>query len=512
MPTRFYTNRPGDIQEQFKDSILLSNSKWIGGTDCAVEISLAEDEISNVTSDASNTHLLLYTGAIPISRVVKVHFKDKKQSETTQWNINNGTAYLPSRLLSIDESKSQNNLSPNITEKGVLKDSFPDNIRRFDMLLGSVSFLNVAKPVNSPFARDYFTVVGYFNSFIKAEFQARVNAGVATYDDRLTGLYKRENGWSDVMRVVTEDVDYEVVKEAAEKAGISLAQKFGLIDIERIPRNSHVYILALLATYGLNKPKGVDELVGKVIADEKDEQKAEEIAAIFGLHLRYSRLRNSYKGKSHAETKFLLDTRFDYYVIESIFQFVFNSKVSAKLEYIDKIMPEKKIAKAPLINSFRILDVTVPVAPTKPQVSLSVEPVIKKLPDDDKMISEAIKVASPKMQESLIQTFTEVLQSFAKDIHAFYQLKIKEYEHKFSELNARVLQNDTTSIQEDIRSAQSSTDSKSEELRTMEFNDLKKLAKKLKIPKDTLDSIKPTMQGIHQLIDLIKSNDLFYSR
>gem|GEM_PF-4122018 len=458
---------------------------------------------------------MLYTGAIPISRVARVHFMDKKQSETTQWNINNGTAYLPSRLLSIDETKSQDNLPANITEKAVLKDSFPDSVRRFDMLLGSVSFLNVAKAANSPFARDYLAVVGYFNSFIKAELQARVNAGVATNDDRLTGLYKRENGWSDVIRVVTEDVDYEVVREAAERAGIQLEERFGLIDIEKIPKSSHVYILALLATYGLNKPKGVDELVSKVIAAEKDEQKAEEIAAIFGLHLRYSRLRNSYKGKSQAETKFLLDTRFDYYVIESIFQFVFNSKVSAKLEYIDRIMPEKELAKVPLVNSFRILDMTVPIVPIKPRVSPSVEPVLLNFTEDDKLISAALKVASPKMQESLMHMLREFLKSFAKDIHESYQLKVKDYEHKISELNARVSENSTKSSIVDsayIGSAKSNTDSKSEELRTMEFNDLKKLARKLKIPKGTLDAIKPTMQGIRQLIDLIESNDLFYRR
>jgi hypothetical protein len=515
LPSRFYTNRPGDVQDQFKNTILLTRKKWIEGMDCAVEICLSEAESSSVLGNAPNADVMLYSGALPISRVVKVHFRNKRQSETTQWNINNGTAYLPSRLLAVEEMAQMEHLPEGITEPASLKENFTDCIRKFDMLLGSISFLNVAKPANMPVARDYFAVVGYFNTFIKAEFQARVKAGVATFDDRLTELYRKENGWSNIMRLVTDDVDIETVRQAAEKAGIALTTKFGIIDIETLSKNAHVYILALLATYGLNKQKGIDELVGKVIAGERDEQKAEEIAAIFGLHLRYSRLRNSYKAKSPVKTKFSLETRLDYYVIESVFQFVFNGKVSNRFAYIDKFVPEQPTRRDATLQNYRILDVSVPIVRVKLPTGSTVEQASADLLGDDRLVEEALKAAFPRIQEALSNMLAGMLKPMVNNIRLSYEKKLKEDARIISELKAKLSATGdvSTSINKpDEESTETARIRKTEELEIMEFSELKRTAKKLKISKELIEACKPSKQGIQQLIGLIKSNDLFYSR
>ncbi len=72
--------------------------------------------------------------------------------------------------------------------------------------------------------------------------------------------------------------------------------------------------------------------------------KMENVAILFGLNNGYSKLRNKYKGSvKDRVVKFTMESQLDYYIIESIFQFVFHGlNKNNSFDYIDKWCPIKK--------------------------------------------------------------------------------------------------------------------------------------------------------------------------
>ena len=90
--------------------------------------------------------------------------------------------------------------------------------------------------------------------------------------------------------------------------------------------------------------------------------KVEDVSILFGLNNGYSKLRNKYKspGKD-CIVKFTLESKLDYYIIESIYQFIFNSsKTSHAFYYIDKWCPnlqDKQHLKG--FETYTILDAVI---------------------------------------------------------------------------------------------------------------------------------------------------------
>ena len=48
LPSNLFENRPEDIQNKFRDSILLSKLKWVKNSDCSIEIILTQTEIKEL--------------------------------------------------------------------------------------------------------------------------------------------------------------------------------------------------------------------------------------------------------------------------------------------------------------------------------------------------------------------------------------------------------------------------------------------------------------------------------
>ena len=105
LPAYFYKNKKEDIQNRISNSILLSKKRWIKNCDCSIEVIFTSDELK--TLKILDNNFFSIDKPIPVSRIKKVCFTDKKQMETTIWNINNGAGFVPEQILSVENVKEE---------------------------------------------------------------------------------------------------------------------------------------------------------------------------------------------------------------------------------------------------------------------------------------------------------------------------------------------------------------------------------------------------------------------
>ncbi|QXV63992.1 hypothetical protein INP83_12885 [Mucilaginibacter sp. 21P] len=492
LPARYYENKPRDPQDQLKNGLILTVDKWSTATDCIIEVVCTHEEQIAMTPVNDSLSVFLYSGAIPISRVAAVYFKDFKQAETTQWNINSATAFLPDHLINIDTKTDALNrfaVPSLISETSVPMQDLTEKAKRFDILLGGLAFLKAAarKPENFP--KDYFAVLSHFNATIKSQLLKAVNQKQATFNDQLTAVFSnKKSQWSDIQPMLFDEVSVSVVEAAARKAKVSLEKKYGMIELNKLTRVPNLYLLALLATYGSNKPKNLQDLISGVLGSSSiDEEKAEEIALIFGLNTRYSGLRNSYNGKE-LPVKFKLQSQLDYYSIESIYQYTFCAqKESGNYDYIDAIAQNIPTPDQPKASvSFWILDTPV---------------VVKKKQDLEGELLDDLQQSYPGLHDLLERIVRKAAQGAMKTLNEKDRyidelqqiLKAKEKELEAHLVKAQVQSSITTSIQTDG-------------LEQLEFKALKALARSKKVPAKAYQDIKPTQEGFSELITLIRSH------
>ncbi|MCP9762303.1 THO complex subunit 7 family protein [Lacihabitans soyangensis] len=344
LPAKYFTNKPDDIQNRFSDSLLLSESKWVKNSDCSIEVVLTDTEINDLSKVTE--HFFLYNTPIPISRVKSVCFLDAKQKETTIWNINNGAAFIPESIVSVEKGRDIEVLSDSeiqASDENVTTSELSDKIKRFDIILGGFAFMRLGGKSFMNFSENYFSTLSHFNKLIEEQTLNAVKEKGFKFSNKYYGLFsKHESEWSKWQQYIYQTLDSNEIEALAEKEGVKVEKKFGLLKIDSISPNSHLYALAILATYGDKKSKSVDNLVTDLTNGTIYPGKAEDVSLLFGLNNGYSKLRNKYKGQlKDNNVKFTLESKLDYYIIESIYQFVFNNskQPSYSFDYIDKWCP-----------------------------------------------------------------------------------------------------------------------------------------------------------------------------
>lgn len=364
LPAKYFTNKPDDIQNRFADSLLLSESKWVKNSDCSIEVVLTDTEIKDLYKVSE--HFFLYNTPIPISRVKSVCFLDAKQKETTIWNINNGAAFIPESIVSVEKSRDVEGLSENEINAGNEYKStseLSDKIKRFDIILGGFAFMRLGGKSFMNYSENYFSTLSYFNKLIEEQTQNAAKEKGLKFSNKYTGLFsKHESEWSKWQQYIYQNLDAQEIEALADKEGVKVEKKLGLLKIDSINPSSHLYELAILATYGDRKNKSADNLVTDLTNGTIFPEKAEDVSILFGLNNGYSKLRNKYKGPvKDSNVKFTLESKLDYYIIESIYQFVFNSsKPSYSFDYIDKWCPAGKLKdNVKGYETYKILDTVI---------------------------------------------------------------------------------------------------------------------------------------------------------
>jgi len=152
LPSRFYKNRPSDIQNINSDYLVLSKKKFLNDSNCSIELVLDEEEVNYLTK-IEDDNTFLYSNPIPISRVKKVYFIDEEQKLKTIDNINKGTAFIPMTLSKVIEEES-------ISRDIIVKDTFnyspelESKIKTYHHILGGLSFARYT--LNGEYSKNYF--------------------------------------------------------------------------------------------------------------------------------------------------------------------------------------------------------------------------------------------------------------------------------------------------------------------------------------------------------------------
>jgi hypothetical protein len=364
LPSNLLENRPEDIQSKFHDSILLSKQKWVINSDCSIEIILTQSEIKELFELTENFYQC--NRPVPISRVKQIHFLSGEQKEVTIWNINDGAAFIPEKLLAVEQNDNINYISDERLKENLAKKS--DNLlekktKQFDTILGGFAFMKLGGKSFMNYSENYFSTLSYFNQLIEEETNKAASELRLKLSSKYISLFsKNDSEWTNWQPYIYRNIEIQDIENLAVIEGIKIEKKFGVLKLDTISSTSHLYEIAVLAIYGESKNKTTDDLVTDLLNETLPQNKAEDISLVFGLNNGYSKFRNKYKTASKdINVKFKLESKLDYYTIESIYQFVFNgNKTNSDFNYIDEwCVKQNKEDSVKDFDTYKILDTVV---------------------------------------------------------------------------------------------------------------------------------------------------------
>tara|TARA_R110000744_G_scaffold2614_2_gene10401 strand:- start:2276 stop:3937 length:1662 start_codon:yes stop_codon:yes gene_type:complete len=344
-PSRFLSNKNRDIQDQYESFLLLSDKQWNADNDCSIEVTLIEEDIAKLMQ--LQDHYFVYADCLPISRLRKIHFADKKKAENVIWNINQGAAFVPQWAISYEYKSKPETVE--LTGKHSFPESHSEQIiktkmDRYDRLMGGLAFMKIGL-VNSIFRNldtttNYLSAVGYFNTHIANN----VKKEKISLNTDIQNIFSGKN---EIFKYLAKSISIDDVNELGKKEKQKVQKQFNAIRLQSIDPKSLTYKLAILHTYGKGKVKSDNDLVSGLLSTTASNL-VEELALVFGLHTGYTALRNSYSNKSDkVDVKFKLNSKLEYYLIESLFLYAFKEhKISSKLEFLETIPQENQVVKS----------------------------------------------------------------------------------------------------------------------------------------------------------------------
>ncbi len=363
LPSAFIENKPADLQDQAAGAIILSSSRWLPGANCSLEIVLTASERAKMQTSSTAAGLFLHHGFIPISRIKRIFFRDSGQMKNTIWNINNGVGFVPDWMVEVDTS------SPILAGSIALDGFEPANmgggeelrkrIKYFNHLLGGISLMNVGARENAQYADHYFSFVSLLNKRIEEDAKLAHHQKGLPFSREYAGLVSRDDlRWELARKYIysRDSVEFGEVEQEAKRLRVKIPPiRSGLVELRFPWDNRELYLIAILAMYGDSKPKTTQDLVSDIDSGKIPALLREEAALCLGLHLGYSKLRNRYMaGRKDRNVKFKLDSRLDYYIIESVYQLAMSNHGAAEFDYLDAWIP-KGASSYRTSNTFSIL-------------------------------------------------------------------------------------------------------------------------------------------------------------
>lgn len=340
-PVKYIQNRNIDLQNRFENQLLFSSQKFTSETNCSLEIVLNETSESP-TSISKN--LYIYPKPLPISRVKKVIFQDEKQKLNTQFSVNSGGAFLPDNLLEVeknDEILDADELVEIKPKEGDNNTDWTKKIDLFSRLMGGFALMRIAGDSQENYSSNYFHLLSTINDFIGNELKIQEIPKEKEYGWVIRNDGKQKEFYETIYSKVTRDT----VVNFAENEKVSIQTKNGRIIVNK--EQSRTYLVNILASYGEGARMNLDSFISDFNANKFEQKRKEGIALMFGLNKGYDAFRNSYKTQNfETDVKFKLDSQLDYYIIESIYQYVINDKLeSQQFDYLDSWCIKSKDSK-----------------------------------------------------------------------------------------------------------------------------------------------------------------------
>jgi len=343
------------------NALILVKSLFSHNENCSLELVLMQEEIDQLVELRQETYVL--RTCLPITRVANIFFRTEEQLKTTVWNINRGAAFVPKRLLKVADAKETRHRLPDIKLEFSEKEEpyeLVEKVNRFNVILGGLSFMRLAYDGNYKYAENFFATLGHFNAGIANRVAWYRDNKHIEFNYRYIDLFTvKESEWSKWRNYIYRGINASHVEELANREGIPVVKSLSGFKMDRLSPDTLFYDMVLLAIYGENKQKSLEDLVSFLFASDLGQPKIEEIALLFGLQTGYKNLRNTYKVKGNQlDVKLRFESQLDYTIVESIFEFVFYGKnFITSFSHLEPILPKEIVQSAGLSeDQFLILD------------------------------------------------------------------------------------------------------------------------------------------------------------
>lgn len=439
VPSIYIENKNADIQDRFKNYLLLSSSKFTKETNCAIEIILNNDEEA---PKKISEHFYLFDMPLPISRIKNIYFTNEEQKVNTNFNITSGSAFIPDGLLKVSqeesiETKELENIEVQSSEK-----NWSEYLKKYDQILGGFSTMKISKDNFQNYPTHYFSALGNVNTLF-SDILAQQNIVI---ENSFQFAFTDEGRFKNFHNTIYSEIDYNEVQRYAENDKVKLDVKNGLVQIDKIAENTQTYLVAILESYGKGKRKQVDSFISDLIAGKFVEKKKEGLSLIFGLNKGYKAFRNKYKTSNfEVDIKFHLDSKLDYYIIESIYQNVFNSLSNiSSFKYIDSLFSETKKDEIKTSNyiTYQMIDETI-VWKVRP-ISI-VEKVLSKI---TQRVSDWFPSFVQVKKNEIELLFKSEIEDFKTEIETEvsnrYKTELEKNKILIEQLNNTILEKDKT--------------------------------------------------------------------
>lgn len=355
-PANYIQNRNNDLQNRFENNILLSHSKFTDETNCAVEIVFNENEEK---PKKISDNFFLFDMPLPISRVKSIYFSNEDQKISTLFNVKSGAAFIPDNLIKVaNETPIKVAEIDRVSNQTTVVD-WSHYLKRYDQILGGFALMRIGKEEYQNYSTHFFKTLGNINSLFDKILQEQ---GI-NLDNTFAFAFTDNGKFKTFHDTIFHDITSDSLSSYAKREQIKLETKNGLVQLNKIPENTQTYIIAILETYGPGKRKQVDSFISDLVSAKFNANRKEGLALSFGINKGYSVFRNKYKTENfEINIKFKLNSKLDYYIIESAYQSIFNDqKDLKKFSFIDRWCPTASDQKTDFsgFKTYRVLDKTI---------------------------------------------------------------------------------------------------------------------------------------------------------
>lgn len=347
---KYFNNKPQDIQDRYSEFLLLTEKKGTNATDCCLELVLTKDEINDLI-DAKNGWYLLDSKPLPITRIKKIYFSNKEQMDNTVTNIRMSTAFVPDFLLDIC-SFDENPVETQVPNDCVGVDQ-TDKINQYDRFLGALAMMRLAREPYMNYSQNYFVTLSLFNHIIDDRIKLHENG---SFNNAFQGIFNKSKGFEKVLPYLKQTIDENTLNKIAKENNQVIKKNniTGVVDVESIA-DTWTYTIAILNAYGIgdeSRKMRIDGLIQSHFTSLREE-KQEGVALCYGYNRGYFAFTKSY---GEVAFKYKLESQLDYYTIESVYQYVFNKKVSSGFPYLDSWCPRLQPKHPSRSTDYVILD------------------------------------------------------------------------------------------------------------------------------------------------------------
>lgn len=446
-PSDLNENRIEDIQNNYPHHLLLNSKKGKLNSDCCLEVILTDDEKNNLTKLKNNYYLL--NSFLPISRISKIIFETKEQSEVTRLNIEMSTAFVPARLIFVDKLPKYKDLETN-KENHELQSQLLKYFDKYNKILGAFALLKHAvKESQMNYSENYFSTLSFFNSKIEEELK-NTNIEIKT---SLQDFFDFKGAYEKFSEYFNKNINFDDLVQIAniENQKITENKITGIINTDALKKFTKVF--AVIYSYGVGneiKKLNFDDLILTNFTNEFSPNKIENFALCFGYYKGYTMFSKSYKYESVVrDIKFKLNSKLDYFTIESIYQFVFNNVRSTDFPYLNSILPQNYSTKLPdnlyEFESYKIID----------EIVVGVK--IPKINDLDNYIKYLLQRYRIEGIDSIDKILRKIISDISKQEHSLnekiFEKNLLESENEKLQLEKELdkKENDISNLKENNR-------------------------------------------------------------